>query len=170
MLPRTKVHGSLGVRTGNGSGNRRVSIHAPTWGATRGGIVFFNCLLFQSTLPRGERRSGPVHRPRTRGFNPRSHVRSDIAAFLSVSRLTPFQSTLPCGERHIRRTLSGRSYCFNPRSHVGSDLEQYKTALAAAVSIHAPMWGATAGYTGVFDFSLVSIHAPMWGATSSASV
>ena len=99
VLPRTTVHGSLGVRTGNGSGNRRVSIHAPTWGATRGGIVFYNCLLFQSTLPRGERRSGPVHRPRTRGFNPRSHVRSDIAAFLSVSRLTPFQSTLPCGER-----------------------------------------------------------------------
>ena len=54
-----------------------------------------------------------------------------------------FQSTHPCGVRHL--------------VVVSCDGD--------GVSIHAPVWGATA--TLIFDFfgRLVSIHAPVWGAT-----
>ena len=99
-----------------------VSIHAPTWGATRLQSQVVTARQFQSTLPHGER---PAHRDRfgwavrvsihaptwgaTRGssrfwlirsFNPRSHMGSD-------------------DQRHSR--LLPRQDCFNPRSHMGSD-------------------------------------------------
>ena len=57
---------------------QRISIHAPTRGATPDNLVSLVVIEFQSTLPREERReyrwvaAGPVD------FNPRSHERSDI--------------------------------------------------------------------------------------------
>ena len=33
------------------------------------------------------------------------------------------------------------------------------------ISIHAPMWGATAFDASVYGRAYISIHAPMWGAT-----
>ena len=101
----------------------RISIHAPTRGATcTDGKGLYLPILFQSTLPREERQllqlftkqlfSISIHAP-TRGatvltlgfptymfyFNPRSHERSDI---------------------HIQFFLSKTPY-FNPRSHERSD-------------------------------------------------
>ena len=79
---------------------KRVSIHAPTWGATKKVLASTKRIaVFQSTLPHGERR-------RTRSV--------PVALVL-------FQSTLPHGERRVLQpSLSGSS-----------------------VSIHAPTWGAT---------------------------
>ena len=124
----------------------KVSIHAPTWGAT---CTTSTCIFLMPCR-----------------FNPRAHVGRDqkisqISKFLSV-----FQSTRPRGAR---------------LANLIETINNYK------VSIHAPTWGAT------FDIVFVepspefqstrprgarlqlsattttlqvSIHAPTWGATA----
>ena len=54
-----------------------ISIHAPTRGATTKVAEFITDLVFQSTLPQGERLSFSVYRFNHRYFNPRSHKGSD---------------------------------------------------------------------------------------------
>ena len=55
-----------------------------------------------------------------------------------------FQSTLPHGERLVIGLVRAKDIGFNPRSHMGSDaLVLAAAAVLAAVSIHAPTWGAT---------------------------
>ena len=121
-----------------------VSIHAPTWGATPVSLsiwsrpVSFNprshmgsdsstlksdvSILFQSTLPHGERPYFNVHlcffiwR-----FNPRSHMGSDFN----------------------QKCILSKYQCFNPRSHMGSDQKPERLVKYYMVSIHAPTWGAT---------------------------
>ena len=60
-----------------GFGDKNISIHAPTRGATFGdwGNVFF--VKFQSTLPREERLGNREKTANNHYFNPRSHERSD---------------------------------------------------------------------------------------------
>jgi len=77
-----------------------VSIHAPAWGATSDTIRALNYILFQSTLPHGER---PFVNPH-------------------CSHLSGFQSTLPHGERQIKGIGMIDEFSFNPRSRMGSDL------------------------------------------------
>ena len=103
--------------------------------------------MFQSTLPRGERRSNRTgtHR-RHNCFNPRSREGSDKKyTQMQTYKEVLFQSTLPRGERHFRGCfLYGRS----------------------AVSIHAPARGATLDNLYYLLFVPVSIHAPARGATA----
>ena len=100
---------------------KRVSIHAPVWGAT---YLCHSCTVhteFQSTPPYGGR---PVIIHVTVcffGFNPRPRMGGDDTRRLD-SATVAFQSTPPYGGRQRCRgypTESGR------------------------VSIHAPVWGAT---------------------------
>ena len=124
----------------------KVSIHAPTKGATvpkqicilvpgfqstlprreRQDWVEYlrgQCMEFQSTLPRRERRRSKERAGGHHGFNPRSHEGSDQNMFDSSTTESQFQSTLPRRERPGGHGL----YCIrNP------------------VSIHAPTKGATA--------------------------
>ena len=78
----------------------RISIHAPTRGATKvynqNGLIF----QFQSTLPRGERLMLRKIRWLVAYFNPRSHEGSDDCLILHGGYDCLFQSTLPRGERH----------------------------------------------------------------------
>ena len=97
-----------------------VSIHAPTWGATHWPSRLHPLQLFQSTRPHGERRNARRDWTRISGFNPRSHMGSDLIikckfSPFEVSIHAPtwgatqgwlcchssiwFQSTLPHGER-----------------------------------------------------------------------
>ena len=124
----------------------RISIHAPTRGATKTTLqANLEFIGFQSTLPRGERRvllrfllflvNISIHAP-TRGatlmitanldeipdFNPRSHEGSDYASLSDTASGAKFQSTLPRGERRLRA--------------VAVDGE-------GGISIHAPTRGAT---------------------------
>ena len=56
--------------------------------------------------------------------------------------------------------------CFDPRPRVGGDVWLTVTALRSiSVSIHAPVWGATAERYAPYLCVRVSIHAPVWGAT-----
>ena len=77
---------------------------------------------FQSTLPREERprRHAPAHKI-ARNFNPRSHERSDVGCLLRLFY-------------HLN---------FNPRSHERSDKPFIYKALRTIISIHAPTRGAT---------------------------
>ncbi len=116
-LPREERHTSAG----NIEARNRISIHAPTRGATRPPVTLWHIAKFQSTLPREERhydlnmnwivilfQSTLPREERLRTgiralirlyFNPRSHERSDILA-------SPFSSSWKY---------------FNPRSHERSD-------------------------------------------------
>ena len=97
-----------------------ISIHAPTRGATVKIILWVSTSTFQSTLPRGERRSCCNKVTVILDFNPRSHEGSDFVllithTFIYISIHAPtrgatsddssfkyaylFQSTLPRGER-----------------------------------------------------------------------
>ena len=100
--------------------------------------------MFQSTLPRGERRSPTTWRRVCRRFNPRSRGGSDHDSLTATWDSTQFQSTLPRGER-----LPGRAQRSSLR----------------AVSIHAPAGGATEAPHLRRRDPHVSIHAPAGGAT-----
>ena len=121
-------------------------------------------LLFQSTLPRGERQIQVLFPDQIVHFNPRSHEGSDICQPASAlpnpisihaptrgatfcSNFFPpyekFQSTLPRGERQKCRHQSKMSGNFNPRSHEGSDKNADTNPKCPGISIHAPTRGAT---------------------------
>ena len=123
---------------------------------------------FQSTRPRGARLSSwpPTRKPAS--FNPRAHVGRDNELSHDRFPLPRFQSTRPRGARHRRvdplnkiRSFNPRAHVgrdrlsaasclscksFNPRAHVGRDMLSTLAAARAAVSIHAPTWGATAWF------------------------
>ena len=95
--------GHFNPRSREGSDSRRqptdgidnISIHAPAKGATRSRLSYTANSLFQSTLPRRERR--PADRScssRLRYFNPRSREGSDPRKYMHMI-LRGFQSTLP---------------------------------------------------------------------------
>ena len=111
----------------NDSGDTSISIHAPARGATvtstpaKKSSSDFNprsregsdCnfflwqqqdVLFQSTLPRGER----------------------LALTIKYTLQTIFQSTLPRGERHLYSMAIPMICDFNPRSREGSDMGKFK--------------------------------------------
>ena len=100
----------------------KISIHAPTRGATINLIICRLIILFQSTLPREERRLCHLIILRCNlHFNPRSHERSDrfIKFFFSV-----FQNFNPRSHERsdqFRARKQSQKRNFNPRSHERSD-------------------------------------------------
>ena len=125
-----------------------ISIHAPARGATESRVILQQgYTVFQSTLPRGERRVADsnkvevkqisIHAP-ARGatknylvtvnrFYISIHAPARGATFVEkrAAYVEIFQSTLPRGERQHR--LGGACSChnFNPRSREGSDFNVY---------------------------------------------
>ncbi len=123
-----------------------ISIHAPTRGATQKNREAVKRCIFQSTLPREERRrnryryyclSISIHAP-TRGatgtaayysmscdnFNPRSHERSDSNPLIYKALRAIISIHAPT--RGATSALSGglrEGYNFNPRSHERSDMD-----------------------------------------------
>ena len=145
----------------------KISIHAPARGATEVFRITPSMKLFQSTLPRGERRSRrqrlfeiariSIHAP-ARGatvvsiltcpsnsyFNPRSREGSDVC-FRVYERLSIY---------------------FNPRSREGSDNSVKPFVIRIdSISIHAPARGATLFRNVMQLETQISIHAPARGAT-----
>ena len=142
-----------------------VSIHAPARGATATTnkdiiTISFNprsrtgsdadknrysvvLILFQSTLPHGERLCFSIILFDKRGFNPRSRTGSDLIRNHDLVHQL-FQSTLPHGERPDRPIhYQHRQTSFNPRSRTGSDYANFHLSAHHHVSIHAPARGAT---------------------------
>ena len=123
----TRPRGARHKRGQHDRNQQRVSIHAPTWGATRKPSTPSGKELFQSTRPRGARHELGIE----------------------MTQFPEFQSTRPRGAR--RKSFS--SLCshrsFNPRAHVGRDKNKEKLIKKNHVSIHAPTWGATLYKLGV---------------------
>src|SRR5690606_12602028 len=124
---------------------KRVSIHAPAWGAT-------------STAGwRGRERSS---------FNPRARVGRDPFPWVKARWAASFQSTRPRG---ARRRDAGRAVRATRVSiHApawGATWHYFWGAYFDYVSIHAPAWGATGRVQSFVRKAIVSIHAPAWGAT-----
>ena len=103
--------------------NVKISIHAPTRGATKPDCKLVATVLFQSTLPRGER---PVHA-------------------LQALSSSLFQSTLPRGERRISLVHKGKVARFQSTLPRGERRFRSAISCCAVISIHAPTRGATNG-------------------------
>ena len=105
----------------------KISIHAPTRGATKVQIELEDKNIFQSTLPQGERRIGRFCSTGRIGISIHAPTRGATTDRLSMQyRYTTFQSTLPQGERRYLYTPNTEFGDFNPRSHKGSDTKQIK--------------------------------------------
>ena len=166
----------------------KISIHAPTRGATDSVFMMVIPVIFQSTLPRGERRRFSSMQQRDDYFNPRSHEGSDPAGstnirieFISIHAPTrgatphvvydillyQFQSTLPRGERRIFYQIAAGNRKFQstlPRGERQSLIPS--GAVSNPISIHAPTRGATHVFLLLCLLCPISIHAPTRGATS----
>ena len=121
---------------------------------------------FQSTLPRGERRLWARTQNCVLRFNPRSHAGSDIRLAAHDRQHRRFNPRSHAGSDSICTGRQGITFSFNPRSHAGSDVRR-AAAPARMVPFQstlprgerrAPLWQ-------VHMLCDVSIHAPTRGAT-----
>ena len=124
--------------------------------------------IFQSTLPREERRFNQFLLLTQKDFNPRSHERSDKSTYnsfcprLLISIHAPtrgatrsrFFVTIKVdfnprsherSDQDSMQSVRSRHH-FNPRSHERSDVSLVVTSIESAISIHAPTRGATGVY------------------------
>ena len=101
---------------------RVVSIHAPTWGATR---------------------SIPIATPGEPSFNPRSHVGSDQGIHVASHLLKCFNPRSHVGSDQGRRKLRGPRQVSIHAPTWGATCSSHSNAYKRRVSIHAPTWGAT---------------------------
>ena len=122
--------------------SRRVSIHAPVWGATPPAIIATPAARFQSTPPYGGRHKSD------RSFA-RAHVSIHApvwgATVLVVlqHRREPVSIHAPVwGATHTGQVPFGLSL-FQSTPPYGGRLQSFGDTFLAVVSIHAPVWGAT---------------------------
>ena len=99
-----------------------ISIHAPTRGATGLDIAHIAFVLFQSTLPRGER--------------PWKEQEIMMLTLISIHAPTRGATILSAYSKILFSD-------FNPRSHEGSDTFDADRDKINIISIHAPTRGAT---------------------------
>jgi len=156
-------------RHGTG-GDGPVSIHAPAWGATKVVDTVADTVQFQSTRPHGARPvmatapSGNTWFQSTRPHGARQgqEVLGDTG--LAVSIHAPAWGATLNSIRNVPRSLcfnprarmgrdgtNGYIYNsnarFNPRARMGRDPVCVSGSFGPAVSIHAPAWGATRGWS-----------------------
>ena len=149
----------------------RISIHAPQWGATVGARgVMLQLGEFQSTHPSGVRPTCSPADGRDTSFQSTHPSGVRLGHRLTISPDWGFQSTHPSGVRPHSRAWRCPRHHFNPRTPVGCDqlvdVRQaarrafqsthpsgvrpqltMQSARTAAISIHAPQWGATRNST-----------------------
>ena len=112
--------------------DRRVSIHAPAWGATP---AFSRAIVrlpqFQSTHPRG-----------VRLVDIRPMTKADLVSIHAPA----------WGATTGTRICNALDRSFNPRTRVGCDWPRTRCcAWGCRVSIHAPAWGATSASGNISD-------------------
>ena len=121
--------------------------------------------LFQSTLPREERRQKATYKPCTNNFNPRSHERSDFLVMLGTIKLiisihAPTRGATVNALCIINNNWFQSTLPREERRRTDS-LKMFKFS----ISIHAPTRGATITADLMVQYLLISIHAPTRGAT-----
>ena len=98
---------------------------------------------FQSTLPRGERRSLQGILLWFSYFNPHSHEGSDLIISKQITIDTYFNPHSHEGSDLYADINTPPLVYFNPHSHEGSDPLKSDTHQTTAISIHTPTRGAT---------------------------
>ena len=105
----------------------KVSIHAPTWGAT---IIVTHTLMvfrFQSTHPHGVRLTSCIFTDTPcLCFNPRTHMGCDYLTHRLVKVITCFNPRTHMGCDLFRSIRKRYVRSFNPRTHMGCDLLRSK--------------------------------------------
>ena len=124
--------------------SKTISIHAPTRGATN--EPFMNAVGATISIHAPTRGAtceecGAYLDPGISIHAPTRGATSFASAIPTVRY--PFQSTLPQGERRHSIFRSDSLNDFNPRSHKGSDAGLLYFCLTSKISIHAPTRGAT---------------------------
>ena len=171
-----------------------ISIHAPTWGATRRtGIKFFFCRISIHAPTWGATCPGGSTRPGAPNFNPRTHVGCDALGRDREITEREFQSTHPRGVRQGVNVPISQEVIFQSTHPRGVRRKKSVIALFSRflfqsthprgvrpcpicffygyenISIHAPTWGATCDGLPDSRNHKISIHAPTWGATNNKS-
>ena len=157
-----------GARRGRGADVQipdRVSIHAPTRGATRGckrhwaapqfqftrprgarhrqGIFVRNVVQFQFTRPRGARLPGHLVRREVQRVSIHAPTRGATFSTIFGSISQMFQFTRPRGARRRRRPIGSRASAFQFTRPRGARPDAADLLARIPVSIHAPTRGAT---------------------------
>ena len=123
-------------------------------------------MVFQSTRPRGARRTVCKNTESLGSFNPRAREGRDRRHGKQLLRILMFQSTRPRGARlRLRLTLTGERMFQSTRPRGARRDRRTGRWDAGNVSIHAPARGATKPFLQCLCFCTVSIHAPARGAT-----
>ena len=100
----------------------KVSIHAPTWGATpHGSLPTGSSSVFQSTRPRGARHGSFGLTPSVFKVSIHAPTWGATTKTNEHHRFHKFQSTRPRGARQRKRMNIIGFISFNPRAHVGRD-------------------------------------------------
>ena len=170
---------------------RRVSIHAPTGGATHATHCTRRKGRFNSRAHGGRDLANPWHKLAPREFQftrPRGARQPNDNCTIRMGHC--FNSRAHGGRDRSPATRGSAATRFNSRAHGGRDCSSFLLGAPRLVSIHAPTGGATtcehtargphAGsfnsrahggrdplVTYPYDGSTVSIHAPTGGATPS---
>ena len=168
-----------------------ISIHAPTWGATRPSMTTHSNAYFNPRSHMGSDLYGPEHSLEEKGISIHAPTWGATQHSIIGTIKKSFQSTLPHGERLICAVMRPQKFAyFNPRSHMGSDIANatmptgpsiFQSTLPHGerphpsmpnlcldrISIHAPTWGATWRIGETAGRYMISIHAPTWGATAT---
>ena len=148
--------------------DQRISIHAPTKGATNNqhkrqhsGSISIHAPTKGATIIEGLREGGFID------FNPRSHEGSDYYGYDYPGNSRGFQSTLPRRERLRRNRQEPQRENFNPRSHEGSDVGRGRVCLFAfKFQSTLPRRERPSGRLHRGRCNHISIHAPTKGATA----
>ena len=122
-----------------------ISIHAPTWGATRTHLfIRCGCQISIHAPTWGATSAAPGIPCSARHFNPRTHVGCDSLPWRWAHQWSRFQSTHPRGVRRPHRRKGCRLRKFQSTHPRGVRLGAFFVPYVAFdISIHAPTWGAT---------------------------
>ena len=122
-----------------------VSIHAPAWGATRQPTP--TCTAAAGFNPRTRVGCDPDQQPHLLSrpcFNPRTRVGCDGLPRAAVRAVGSFNPRTRVGCDHTGVQSGSDNTGFNPRTRVGCDAGVGACVrFSGGVSIHAPAWGAT---------------------------
>ena len=145
----------------------RVSIHAPVWGATYLAVQLARCSEVSIHAPVWGATKGSddselcpcvsIHAP---VWGATIHLSKQFIVLL-------FQSTHPCGVRQADSLVEHKVAMFQSTHPCGVRPLTETEIMQWAVSIHAPVWGATRYRIDYRQNGKVSIHAPVWGATDN---
>ena len=146
----------------------KVSIHAPTRGATKNFAVHLKHGTFQSTHPHGVRQTWCSPVERTYQVSIHAPTRGATGYGKYAARLIGVSIHAPTRGATFRKIVCFTIlFCFNPRTHTGCDSVEHSFLRFFRVSIHAPTRGATTLKRGAITELNVSIHAPTRGATTA---